>query len=358
MAYSLTRTIFVLFTTTVFVVSASINATAASPDSSVLDLNSATAQLKLAKPSSSGNGFSSMILATMAVTAVVGALAAAAATLLSYEGEIKMKAFSPAFYAKLRTQVFGGIKQLLFYALSALSLATPKPGQKTVRPRTTFSLDIKLDPVHLSLDDRRRRSLGSVGSSSNLMAATLEPPLIDMLSMTPKKTPTAARTPSHFARTPRSRRSSGSRASPYTLESHNPCSPHYAPGDAALFLPRRMDSETRVQEPVLGKTTHPGRKPGQKPNLQRMRDAKQAAALKREMAATSSIDEWEYDSDWENEPRADTMPRGSEMDGEDVGCLPSKVLELPKPAVSVVSTGVYGRSIFTSDFGIPRVAEV
>lgn len=260
-----------------------------------------------------------------------------------------MTAFSAKLYNKLRTQVFGGAKQLLFYALSALSLS---PKQIPARPRTTFSLDIKLDPVHLSMDDRRRRSMGSIGSSS-LMAATLEPPLIDMLSMTPKRTPVAARTP--MGASARSRRSSGSRASPYLLDNHT-SSPKYIPGDAALYLPlprKTMEVEIREQP-----GTKPGRKPGQKPSLQRLRDAREAAAQKREMVREEEEDEWECDSDWDDVPRAPATSRGFEMDGEDVGCLPSKVLQLPRSMVSSVSTGVYGRSIFTGDFPIPRVEEI
>jgi hypothetical protein len=67
-------------------------------------------------------------------------------------------------------------------------------------------------------------------------------------------------------------------------------------------------------------------------------------------------DEWD-DSDWECEERAEEMERGHEMDGFDVGCIPSRELNLPRPAVPYLSTGIYGRSMFTSDFEIPRVKE-
>jgi hypothetical protein len=65
-------------------------------------------------------------------------------------------------------------------------------------------------------------------------------------------------------------------------------------------------------------------------------------------------DEWD-DSDWENEDRADEPWSGREMDGLDVGCIPTRNLELPKPAVPYLTTGIYGRSMFTSEFVIPSV---
>merc|ERR1711998_742784 len=81
-----------------------------------LDLNAATAALKLGKTSSRGSDFSSTIVTTMFVFLIVGSLAAAVAILLKYHAS-----YVAACYTKLYTQARGAMGQFLFYALTALS---------------------------------------------------------------------------------------------------------------------------------------------------------------------------------------------------------------------------------------------
>jgi len=64
------------------------------------------------------------------------------------------------------------------------------------------------------------------------------------------------------------------------------------------------------------------------------------------------------DSDWEDEPRAEIPESGLPMDGEDVGCPPLRGLSLPQSQVSYTVVPVYGRSVFESDWEIPRVNSV
>merc|ERR1712224_574233 len=97
---------------------------------------------------------------------------------------------------------------------------------------------------------------------------------------------------------------------------------------------------------------------GEAKEAQRAEDQRRLQDTRRQQHdATRVEDEWE-DSDWECEPRAPVPQTGNEMDGRDVGCIPSRVLSLPKSAVACRPSSVYGRSIFTSDFAIPRMAEV
>merc|ERR1719478_529525 len=161
-------------------------------------------------------------------------------------------------------------------------------------------------------------------------------------------------TPKHMSMGSRSRRTS---TSSYRRSASRQASCNPSPRIGAASPAKGVTTMERMGEQQPSARPHPGRKPGQKPNLQRLRDAQER--LKEVKTRPSEVeDEWETDSDWETETRADTPPRGYEMDGLDVGCIPSRVLELPRPALPTLATGVYGRSIFTSDFPIPRVAEV
>lgn len=85
-----------------------------------------------------------------------------------------------------------------------------------------------------------------------------------------------------------------------------------------------------------------------------MQEAQELQAKQRE-ATRAEEDGWS-DDDWECEPRAPVPETGLEMDGEDVGCLPSRVLKLPKPMVasSWGACNPYGRSMLQADWPIPR----
>jgi len=228
--------------------------------------------------------------------------------------------------------------------------------------RRTFSLDIKLDPCHLPVDDRSHRSLGnlSMDHASKMMTASLEAPLIDAHATTPKLGYRGAS--SRRCRGTAGRRGLNS-CSPSPRFNGQQCaaSPHLLPqrrSDCGFTHEGsgKEDVELLVVEQPITRANHPGRKPdvqrGRKPDLQRVRDAQEAIEAESRMhEEREEEDEWD-DSDWEDEARAE-IPDGTEMDGLDVGCVPSKVLELPQPALPALATGMYGRSMFTSQFAIP-----
>lgn len=103
------------------------------------------------------------------------------------------------------------------------------------------------------------------------------------------------------------------------------------------------------------------RRPGSKPNFKRLQDQNlaqapfQASRVQEDVEALLDSDS-EWDSDWEDEPRAPAMPRGEEMEGYDVGIIPQRVLRLPQPAVPYIATGLYGRSILTSTHQMPKMS--
>lgn len=337
-----------------------------------LDLNAATATLNVAKSSSAGTGMcTSTILAMMQLTVVVGCLAAVVATILSTD--VLKQTSLHEFCMQARALM----SRCLFLVLASL---TNSPYSSSLQanakhaPRANHSLDNKLDPVHLSFETRDRRSMSTMGMGNSmamgnkLSAASLEAPLIDMLANTPNPfngRASAAATP----RRPRSRRSG-------SAGSLGQASCNATPRLPAAPSPIRDKDATGIRAPDgavdrSGASAHPGRKP----NLAKMREAKAAAEAKAVQEAQARADGakprgskknnkrdeedgWS-DDDWECEPRAPYPGRGLEMEGEDVGCLPSRVLRLPKPMVaSRWGTSMYGRSIFTSDFEIPRVKEI
>merc|ERR1712100_139412 len=64
----------------------------------------------------------------------------------------------------------------------------------------------------------------------------------------------------------------------------------------------------------------------------------------------------EYDSEWEvddtywDEPRAPAPVSGRAMDGQEVGCVPHRCLELPRAAISWQPVPAWGRSVLETDW--------
>lgn len=121
------------------------------------------------------------------------------------------------------------------------------------------------------------------------------------------------------------------------------------------LMPATLDLTPKLTPRVLH-TAHAepsGRHPGRKPDVKKLRTLDLLAVYQDD---TVSLDEWE-DSDWEDEPRAPPTRHGEEMDGEDVGVLPHRKLQLPISMAHYTRPGVNGRSIFQSDWQIPRANE-
>lgn len=122
----------------------------------------------------------------------------------------------------------------------------------------------------------------------------------------------------------------------------------------------------------------PSRRSGRKPDRKRVlhlaeiREIQEANAKRRQCqeghgiadpeegfdlpdSPNSPVDsEWGDDSDWEYESRAEAPVSGAAMDGYDVGCTPSRNLQLPRPQM-YLRVPTYGRSMLTSNFDIPTV---
>jgi hypothetical protein len=145
-----------------------------------------------------------------------------------------------------------------------------------------------------------------------------------------------------------------------------------------ILMPATLDGTpsgswpSPVQPTSMSSSRHPGRKPqvdklrhlellasfhhGDTPSppSPAVPEAKVTAKPKpKEVYRTRSYDEWE-DSDWEDEPRASPVLSGLPMDGEDVGILPHRTLKLPGAMVRYKRPGSNGRSIFQSDWPIPK----
>lgn len=91
-------------------------------------------------------------------------------------------------------------------------------------------------------------------------------------------------------------------------------------------------------------TGHQSHQPGLKPDIQHSKP--HIAGFGR-----SQWDDWE--DDWEDIPRARAPITGLPMDGDDVGICPRR-LKLPKAMMPRAQVGIYGRSMFQSDFSIPK----
>jgi hypothetical protein len=309
---------------------------AADPINNYADLNAATASLKLGSPSwgqSRGNTALSKVL-KMLFMAVMTFLAA---WVLTNKGE--------AIFEYLRASVAPVAAHLLVYAISGGSSTAGtelrSPAGKKAAERKTFSLDSRLDIAHLPDGVARRRF--SMGLENRLMPATLELPM-----STSKTTPTAS--PMLRARSNSGINRRYGEMSPSLGAKRLPQTPEVE----SITMTPRQEATRRDPQPVR-------RHPGTKPNFKRLQDQNLAQApsvasrVQEDMEALLDSDS-EWDSDWEDEPRAPSVPRGEEMEGYDVGIIPQRVLKLPQPAARYIESGLYGRSILTSIHQFPTMS--
>jgi hypothetical protein len=333
------KTLFLVLALGALYVAADESISAEHPINNYADLNAATAALKH-RPSHKGN-FSATPLSKVLKMLIMAVVTFVMAWVLTNQGE--------AILQYLRASVAPVAAHLLVYALSGpsrvqdLRMVSKKTAEKTAE-RKTFSLDMRLDIAHLPDGVARRRF--SQGLENRLMPATLEQPSSAHLQS--KTTPTASPT----IRSRSSTRRYGEMMSPSL-------------GGRRLPVPMSPDMLDITRHDAIGRghsSEQPARRrPGSKPNFKRLQDQNlaqapfQATRVQEDMEALLDSDS-EWDSDWEDEPRAPAMPRGEEMEGYDVGIIPQRVLRLSQPAVPYVAIGLYGRSILTSTHQMPKMS--
>lgn len=336
------KTLFLVLALGALYVAADESISAEHPINNYADLNVATAALKH-RPSHKGN-FSATPLSKVLKMLIMAVVTFVMAWVLTNQGE--------AILQYLRASVAPVAAHLLVYALSGPSRVQDlRSVSKKTAERKTFSLDMRLDIAHLPDGVARRRF--SQGLENRLMPATLEQPTSAHLHS--KTTPTASPTIRSRSNSEMGRRRYGEMLSPSL-------------GARRLPVPMSPDmhaglDNTRLESARRGHNSEQParRRPGSKPNFKRLQDQNlaqapfQASRVQEDVEALLDSDS-EWDSDWEDEPRAPAVPRGEEMEGYDVGIIPQRVLRLPQPAVPYIATGLYGRSILTSNHVMPKMS--
>lgn len=255
------------------------------------------------------------------------------------------------------------VAQFLVYSLSGIT--SPMKGFQAGPPkfstkgrlemdrgsnRRTFMLESRLDSCQLEPKPARRRSMAtSLNDGPNtILQATLDPPVIDLPWIT------------------------GS--SPALLEALDERINSLS--DLVADISSRRSSSEAPPTAAQGQTR---RRAGAKPKIKNMRDtgnlrestspvmspeATRAMELGHSGSSLQSLtcsdssasfgSTSDEDSDWEDEPRAEVPESGDAMDGLDVGCPPTKVTYLPRAQVAYTVLPVWGRSIFQSDWEIPK----
>jgi hypothetical protein len=337
------------------------------------DLNMATASLKLPRaPTPAAASEDPNLVTTLTAvfaTIFLMALALVATCLVASKSE--------------GTDNRRSLAAFLIYALSGMS---PEPEQargkdkqrrqSLVDGRRVFSLDSKLEPQSMNADASRRRRSSRYCLDNTLMMGTLDHPIPDAYSVSPgmRKTdsPFGRCSPHSNSGSPGSANSYGPLRQPDNWRSRSPRSPGPNAYDLEMArLMRRLDEErdrvvdlqaklgpeTTVDDKFQHARRFASRPSGRKPSVARLKELDLMHSRGRRLLDfdldAEVLDEWDDDSEWEFEDRAARPASGDPMDGEDVGCPPTRELRLPKPAVAPQRVTVIGRSVLKVDYDIP-----
>jgi len=306
--------------------------------STMLDLNHATASLRVTEPLNAApqpSTHSKVPLASVFVTAM---------TLLSMVACYILK---PSTFAKATNYAQWAARNMLVYALTDRKAApsilqdgkTRKAGMEnkkmnTPMSRSDFTLSSSLDFLSLAASTRQEYA---PAMDNTLMRATLERPTIDSITLSFKKD-----------------------CCPNCTCCSSACqAPAQVPASLFEAQLEKLSAEEQSKQGKKKKINELSKKGlGRKPDIRRLKDlqdhvpghVKKSKANKFKGFRLDEVEEEaDEEHDWETDPRVSPVLHWDKMEGPDAGCTPLHTLYLPPAAKKAKDYGICGRSLISVD---------
>jgi hypothetical protein len=299
--------------------------------STLLDLNQATASLRVTEPL---HNVAPQIQTGSQAKVPIASVFVASMALLSI---IALYIFKPSVFAKATNYARMAARNMLVYALTDRKAApgifqegkarkSSTEGKKLNAPmprsRSDFSLSSSLDTCSLVVSTRQE--IAPV-MDNTLMRATLDRPTIDS----------------------------------YTTQV-----PAQVPATLFEAQLEKLNLEESAKQDRLKKIKElSNRGIGKKPDIRRLKNldliphGKKKVRKLKGFKLDEAVDELEEEHDWESDPRVSPVLGGDNMEGPDAGCAPLHTLYLPRSAKKAKDYGICGRSLITVD-NEPTFAEL